>query len=608
VARPDRERPHRYGAARGDRIRRTLRLLRRSFALPTWPSLVGATIFATHGAFVFRMMAGQLAYHSVVLVPFVASFLVRRPAGTALFDGAAAGALLAYMALSGNLTFLVPVGLALAALGALDSLESGAFAWIGRLAAAVLFAVVLALFKLVAVGAFMSSFPRDFYAVPAMRTLGESAWLAATSLLGHGFELAASRIDNPNWWRVGEVDYEMGITPVGVALGMWGAALAARHPVRERRWLPLAVLASLLVVPLLVNWRATEGVLKAIPVIGSTSSFVRWLWIYVPVAIVLGARALASVAVHPRLGPVLVPLVLLSLILEDKSGYRERVYHEAPITEGWRALRERGSPPPIANVATSVVAGVRRDDALIAGASAFPCYEPTFGYGSRPTRRRGSRKDRPPRRSRARSTSSIRVAWSGPRSVPVDRGIASRSPTARRSTTSSRTGRCRSSSRRGSASPICERVGLARRRPRAHRATPIRSGPSSGERSGPSVMTSPTPSGVPSPHQAIRVPERTRPIDRVPSSTMASKSPAGVAVISIAAFRNASKPGREKYACADSRSAYRPSRNAWRRKLSRTGRSRRSVGARSRNAAATSDRDAASFDRARQATVFQSRS
>jgi hypothetical protein len=116
-------------------------------------------------------------------------------------------------------------------------------------------------------------------------------------------------------------------------------------------------------------------------VIGSTSSFVRWLWIYVPIAIVLGASALASVAIHPQLGPVLVPLVLLTLILEDKSGYRERVYHEAPITEAWRALRERGSPPPIETVATRVVAGVRRDDALISGASAFPCYEPTFGYG-----------------------------------------------------------------------------------------------------------------------------------------------------------------------------------------------------------------------------------
>jgi hypothetical protein len=157
--------------------------------------------------------------------------------------------------------------------------------------------------------------------------------------------------------------------------------LAARHAARDRRWLALALLCLLLLVPLLVNWRATEGLLKAMPVIGSTSSFVRWLWIYVPIAIVLGARALGSVAIHPRLGPALVPLVLLSLILENKSGYRERVYHEAPITDAWRTLRERGSPPPIENVATSIVAGVRRDDALIAGASAFPCYEPTFGYG-----------------------------------------------------------------------------------------------------------------------------------------------------------------------------------------------------------------------------------
>ncbi len=83
------------------------------------------------------MMAGQLAYHSVVLVPLVASFVVRRPAGTFLFDAAAAGVLLAYMALSGNLTFLLPVGVALLAIGLLASLERGSFAWVGRLAAAV---------------------------------------------------------------------------------------------------------------------------------------------------------------------------------------------------------------------------------------------------------------------------------------------------------------------------------------------------------------------------------------------------------------------------------------------------------------------------------------
>lgn len=355
----------------------TLRLLRRSFALPTWPAIVGATVFATHGAFVYRMMAGQLAYHSVVLVPLVASFVVRRPRATAVSDTAVAGMLLAYMALSGNLTFLVPVGVALAALGLLDSLERGSFAWLGRLAAAVVLAVALALFKLVAVGAFMSSFPRDSYAVPGMASVVGTVWLALTSLLGQGFELAAPGIVNPNWWSIGEVDYEMGITPVGLALATWGAALA----IRQRRWVPLALLAALLALPLLLNWRATADVAKAIPVLKSTSSFVRWLWIYVPVAVVLGAKALASIATHPRVGPVLVPLVLLSLLLEDKGGYRERVYHEAPITEGWRALRETGSPPAIESVATSVVAGVRRDDALVAGASAFPCYEPTFGYG-----------------------------------------------------------------------------------------------------------------------------------------------------------------------------------------------------------------------------------
>jgi hypothetical protein len=359
----------------------TLRLLRRSFALPSWPSLVGATIFATHGAFVYRMVAGQLAYHSVVLVPLVASFVVRRPAGTFARDTAIAGSLLAYMALSGNLTFLVPVGVTLAALGLLDSLERGSLDWLPRLAASVAAAVPLALFKLVAVGAFMSSFPRDLYALPGMDSLGGAIALAATALLGRGFELAAPAITNPNWWSVGEVDYEMGITPVGFGLAFWGVAIAGRDAARRDRWLPLALLALVLALPLVANWRGAESVWKAIPVLKSTSSFVRWIWIYVPVAVVLGARALASAPVPRWLGPVLAALVLLSLLAEDKRGYRERVYHTAPVTEAWRALRTSGAPPAIETVATTIVAGVRRDDALVAGASAFPCYEPTFGYG-----------------------------------------------------------------------------------------------------------------------------------------------------------------------------------------------------------------------------------
>ncbi len=72
-------------------------------------------------------------------------------------------------------------------------------------------------------------------------------------LLGRGFELAAPAIVNPNWWTIGEVDYEMGITPVGFALGFWGAALAVRRAVAGERWLTLALLALVLSLPLLFN-------------------------------------------------------------------------------------------------------------------------------------------------------------------------------------------------------------------------------------------------------------------------------------------------------------------------------------------------------------------
>ena len=381
-------------------------MLRRALGLGPWSALVGAVLFLFNGYYPARMLVGHLAFHSIMLVPWIAWLLVRplpaeRALRRGLFDALAAGVLFAYMFQSANFYGIPDAVGAAAALALLAALrrpgELGGLSFLPRLSGAGLVALALSCSKLAAAAAFMDSFPRTGYPLPGLKDLGTALAVLARALFWYAPPDAARSAMANTKYPLARHEFELGVTPVTAVLIALGLLFALWRWLRNRSsppWraaLPKVVLLSLLLaIPLAINvyeprWNAF---LKTVPLISSASNLLRNLAIYMPVAIALGALGLESLPARAR--PALAAAAMLAVPLfvsqDDRSLYANEIYDPRPIVEAWRKVDAGAAPPPV----TTMVAPfdqhgqphtpIDRNDALVRGESQLICYEPIFGY------------------------------------------------------------------------------------------------------------------------------------------------------------------------------------------------------------------------------------
>jgi len=367
-------------------------LLRRVFALAESSALFGATLFALNGFLAARVLVGHLGFHSSALAPLLA-FLLLRPLPQeaqarrlrVLFDGLCAGLCLTYTFQSGNVHGLPPLLLAVGAIACLAALAGRSTqGCLPRLALAGLVALVLCLEKLQGSLAFLSSFPRAGYPLPGARDV----WVLARILFSALFLAPPTELGNQGFvgsqFTLERHEWEFGLSLVPLVV----IALALTRGLARPKAVPLLLLLLLLAVPFAFNLHGAQwtAFLKTIPILKSSSSFVRWFFAYVPFVAVLAA--LACERLRPaRLpaGPALLASALAALLLlvEDRSFYARQPYDPRAIVQAWQT---RADPPPIRSVVAApaidgrITLTLQRNDALVRGESQLYCYEPLFGY------------------------------------------------------------------------------------------------------------------------------------------------------------------------------------------------------------------------------------
>lgn len=366
---------------------------RRSLKLGAGAAALASVLFALNGFHIARMAVGHLAFHASMLAPLCA-WLLLRPASTRAgwWAGAlGAGLCLSYQLQAGNVYGLPPLLLALAALTCVHVLRGGTIRSLtGRAAVALLVMLGLCAAKLCAALAFLSSFPRSGYPLP-----GAESPLALLELLFRAlfFSPPADKarelfVNQP--FLLGEHEWDLGLTLVPLVAILLGAALCFRaetlRSLARQRW-ALATLLLICVVPLALNLHSPgwERVLKSLPVVGSSSSFVRWLWMFVPLVAVLAACAIEGLerrAWLARASWVAMAVFLALQVMHSRKVYAEQPYDPRPVVDAWK----RHAAPTITRVTIPAVVdgqirlSADRDDALLRGESQLLTYEPLFGY------------------------------------------------------------------------------------------------------------------------------------------------------------------------------------------------------------------------------------
>jgi hypothetical protein len=374
------------------------RLLRRGFGASPEVATLGAAVLAFNAAHEARALAGHLAYHGMMLIPWtclaVVDPLPAEPVARRwrlAADVLVVGLTLAYVLSAGMLNLSVPLGLAVVAVALAHALRRGGD--LGRdlrdsalrLAAGSALALAFSAAKLAAFASYYGQFRRDFYPLPGAAGLLEAFSVTARAVFGF-WAPAGARIANAQWaLEAHELTYGVGPLPaIGIVIAALAWARAKPRPTPSRgRVAALAALAVVLAIPFAVNvyTPAWNAFLKRLPVLSSSSVLFRWWIAYVFVA-PLGLLGFDRLAPRPRRVVVAAGFALTLGVALVKARPTEAAdaYDPSRVLLAWHLSHDLGVAPPIASVSSARRNALEDEGLLVEGASHQRCYEPTFGY------------------------------------------------------------------------------------------------------------------------------------------------------------------------------------------------------------------------------------
>lgn len=388
------------------------RLARDVFAAARGAAAFAGSLFALNGFYVWRMVAGHLAFHPVALVPLVA-WGTLAPAAEGdrrrVLSGriVLAGIALAYVVAGGALQHLPLVVLSVVAIALLGAVATGASGhdatgFAARLAIALAIGLALVAGKLAAVLSFIAHAPRELYSIPGVRTPGDLVELVLVPLAWRPrMNHLAGAIVNTRWsWNVSE--FELGVGPLPFAILVVGAVVGSirvglewahgsfgeTRGVLVRRAVWAGALAALLAAPLVLDvYRPGLGaVVKAIPILRSMHAFFRYDALFIPV-LVLGSALVVSRLVPARAQWAVGIAAVAFLVASDRNDARLAAdygggYVPDAIELAHADLARTGAVPPITTIGPIDIdgRGAFARGQIAVGVSAYPCYEPMFGY------------------------------------------------------------------------------------------------------------------------------------------------------------------------------------------------------------------------------------
>jgi hypothetical protein len=392
----------------------------RRLGVSTAGSALAAFLFASNGFFIYRFLIGHLGFHGIALIPLMAFFATTsikqhiKPWTPHLMPVLGMSLIAAYWVHSAAVSILPAFLLATAALVLLNWLRDGSVrTTLQRTTGGIVLGLSLSASKLVAGLSFLENAPRTGYVLPGFIDIVTTIKLAASMLFVNDVEIATAAARNMlnAQWLLDRHELEFGVTLVPILLVVIALSVrffsksAASEPKSEfsafdpkfnsisRTRLASAIgIAGILILPLALNTYSPEwnAFLKSLPILGSTSSYVRWFLIYVPVIACASGLLVDRISSKTRaqtfIAGISILLASIQILSTDRSFYSTQNYNPRPILDAFQKSKAINFSPQISkidayvNQAGQVVLTGNRNDLIVDGVSQLACYNPAFGY------------------------------------------------------------------------------------------------------------------------------------------------------------------------------------------------------------------------------------
>ncbi len=385
-------------------------LLRRSFCLSRSVAIYGAGVFLFNGFFAHRMLIGHLGYCHFMLIPMVAYLILTpaapneaRPRLSAFHTCILGGLLLAAAVQSEFVITMIPAVMALVVTGLIHSLIYGKVGrFLLRLGMTGLIGILLSLSRLSAILYLLGNFPRDAFKLP-----GADGWLEAAGLILRA--LMISPVYDPDrveaftnvQYFLDRHEWEYSVSPIPFIVIVCGfMAILVRSGKKgwpcvpaPSRIVSFSLIGLLLLLPVALNsyYPGWNAFLKQFPIIGSSSSLIRWTIAYIPVIMLVSSLVLEKMNLSGRFKKGVVFVCLAAIVLlnafTDREYYHRQDYDPAPIAKAYKRVANGLQAPIIDRVVVcrnndtgAVSMPIYRNDAIAYGGSQMLCYEAIFGY------------------------------------------------------------------------------------------------------------------------------------------------------------------------------------------------------------------------------------
>jgi len=373
-------------------------LIRFRMGSSIWAANLCAVIFLFNTFYATRMVVGHLAFHVFMLVPVIAftllqptTFLSSSARITRVLLGAV---LISYFIHAGGAAVVLPSMVSLLFIWAiwtrrkdLDSLLNLIFAS--------LVALFLSASKLTASIHLLKQFPRDFYPIPGAQDVYQTVLIALSGLF---YPSEADRngviVNRAFNLDSHEFDYGLGLAPLIIIFIALVLKLRTGMPPHLKLTLTsitkAMLITMLLILPIALNVYSEQWAdnIKSLPVVGSSTSLFRWFLIYIPVLIILTARALDQIeSVHLKTASTFLGLIVVwsAGVVSERSYDKLLGYDGTKITTAWDVAKNSKEIVPIQQISLDLYEGHRTPvvgsgNVMAEGISPLVCYEPIFGY------------------------------------------------------------------------------------------------------------------------------------------------------------------------------------------------------------------------------------
>ena len=370
-------------------------LMRKNFKFNIYVSLLCASLFLFNGFFVYRAIAGHVAYLSYIFVPLYCFFLINS------YESKSESLNNIYLILSaiifanffhsgsGPIIFIIFTSILSVLL--LYSHLINSLRIIFKLILSLVLGTLIALSKIIASLFFLSNFPRQYPAMEFHSLISFIKTFFLSFFLNPNEQYFNENIKSMFPFGVHEIEYSLSVVPIILLFFVFflNKKFFKFNYYNIRLFFLLTIIFF---IPILfnVNFLNQFKLIQTIPFLNSTWVQVRWMLIYILPIIILAGLIIESIDISFKKKYLAISLIFILLaqnLIKDKSWYvNDQKYSVKNATDFSLKIKkgidlEIKGPAILMNEFNSPKKINNKNDMFFQSYSPLTCYQPIFGYG-----------------------------------------------------------------------------------------------------------------------------------------------------------------------------------------------------------------------------------